>query len=103
MEASIESAIMSLNHQIRKLEIQVDIIRIIKEICREIHQEFRSIQPQTRLSLDLDFESLELIQLILNLEKKYKISADITDILMRSSRGKEDITIEEIVNLIESE
>jgi acyl carrier protein len=103
MEASIESAIVSLNHQIRKLEIQVDIIRIIKEICREIHQEMRSIQPQTRLSLDLDFESLELIQLILNLEKKYKISADITDILMRSSRGKEDITIEEIVNLIESE
>jgi acyl carrier protein len=103
MEASIESAIMSLNHQIRKLEIQVDIIRIIKGICREIHQEMRSIQPQTKLSLDLDFESLELIQLILNLEKKYKISADITDVLMRSSQGKEDITIEDIVNLIEND
>ena len=101
MEVSIQSAIVDLNHQIRRLEIQVNVISMIKTICQEINQEVGSIKPHTKLSFDLDFESLEIIQFIFNLEKKYRVNSDIADILMRNSQGTEDISIEQIVDLID--
>ncbi|MGL5083575.1 MAG: hypothetical protein ACRC8A_19000 [Microcoleaceae cyanobacterium] len=100
MNTSIQSALISVSRQLRKLEIQVAVVNLIRSLLQEWRMEFNDINPKSRLTSDLNFESIEIINLVVALEKKYRKTLDYSRLLMQDGHYVEDISIEQLANFV---
>lgn len=101
MRTSIQSALMALNQELRKLEIQVVLINLVRSLLKEWQMEVGEIHPETQLVSDLNFESIKIINLFVELEKKYCQTLDYSKLLMQDGHYIEDITIEQLADFLE--
>lgn len=67
----------------------------IKEMIEDILREETEISPETRLIADLGFDSLDIVELVFDLEDEYEI--EITEEEREKIR-----TVADLVNVIES-
>ncbi|MGB3509841.1 MAG: hypothetical protein WBA93_11470 [Microcoleaceae cyanobacterium] len=101
MRTSIQSALMALNQELRKLEIQVALINLVRSLLKEWQMEVGEIHPETQLVSDLNFESIKIINLFVALEKKYCQTLDYSRLLMQDGHYVDDITIEQLADFLE--
>lgn len=101
MRTSIQSALISLNRELRRLEIRVALISVVRSLLQQWQMEVGDIHPESQLVSNLNFESIKIINLFVALEKKYCQALDYSRLLMQDGHYVEDITIEELVYFLE--
>ncbi len=101
MRTSIQSTLIALNRELRRLEIQVALISLVRSLLKEWQMEVGEIHPESQLVSDLNLESIKIINLFVALEKKYYQTLDYSRLLMQDGHYVEDLTIEQLVDFLE--
>jgi acyl carrier protein len=94
-------SIVALNQELRRLEIQVALISLVRSLLQEWQIQVGDIYPESQLVSDLNFESIKIINLFVALEKKYCQTLDYSRLLMQDGHYVEDITIEQMVDFLQ--
>lgn len=79
-------------------------VNILEEITSDWDLEFAGgIGAETRIVSDLEFESIDVVQFVVQIEKFYdRKDLPFEQLLMVDGRYKDDITVGEVVNFLEN-
>jgi acyl carrier protein len=85
-----------------KEEILKDIVTILEDITADWDMEFDGpIGPGTSLMNDLEFESIDIVQLIVAIEEHFKRRGmPFEELLMEEGRYVDEITVGEVVDFL---
>lgn len=100
MNSSVQLAILDAQKSIEQLFVQVRVVQAIHHAAWNADQGSYKIHPQTRLSADLNIDSLTIVHLIFSLEKKFDCHIDFSSLLIQDGNGVEDISIAQLVTYI---
>jgi acyl carrier protein len=81
-----------------------DVVGILEEMTGDWEMEFSgAINPETRVISDLEFESIDVVQLVVQIEELYKRKdLPFEKLLMREGRYRDDISVQEIVDFLQT-
>ena len=87
------------------MSVNESVERIVVHICEDLIQDWgldldEPIAGDTRLAKDLDFVSVDFIQLLVAVEQHYKRKFGFQDLLMVNGSYVSDLTIGEIVEFV---
>jgi acyl carrier protein len=85
--------------------IQDAVLQILKDLTADWDTDYAgAIGPDTRLIADLDFESIDVVELVVGLEGRFqRRDLPFEKLLMQDGRYVEDLTVREVVDFLESE
>ena len=88
----------------RKEQILKDFISILEEMTGDWDMDYNDpLSERTRLIEDLEFESIDVVQLIVAIEQKYGIRGmPFEKVLMREGRYVDEIRVEQFVDFLDS-
>ena len=84
-----------------KEKILEDVLKIFRDLTSEFDTDFSGgINPQTRVSADLGFESVDVVEMIVALEEHYhRRDLPFQELVMKEGRNH-DFTIQDTANFI---
>jgi acyl carrier protein len=85
--------------------IQDVVLQILKDLTSEWDTDYAGeIGPDTRLIADLDFESIDVVELVVSLEGRLqRRDLPFEKLLMEDGRYVEDLTVRQVVDFLESQ
>jgi acyl carrier protein len=85
--------------------IQEVVLQILKDLTSEWDTDYSgAIGPETLLIGDLDFESIDVVELVVSLEGRLqRRDLPFEKLLMEDGRYVEDLTVRQVVDFLESE
>ncbi len=85
------------------MQVQSDIIAILKDMTQEWDMDLSEITSGTKLMEDLGFVSVDIIHLVVSIEEHFKQKLGFNALLMRDGRYVDDLSIEEISSFVSSQ
>lgn len=85
------------------MQVQSDIIAILKDMTQEWDMDLSEINSETKLMEDLGFVSVDIIHLVVSIEEHFKQKLGFNTLLMQNGRYVDDLSIEEIANFVSSQ
>jgi acyl carrier protein len=85
-----------------KAQIQTALITLLEDMTQDWDLDVEEITPQTYLAKDLNFSSVDIIQLVVSTEELFKQKLGFDSLLMKDGRYVDDLSIAQWVNFIES-
>ncbi|MGC1392892.1 MAG: phosphopantetheine-binding protein [Coleofasciculaceae cyanobacterium] len=85
------------------MQVQSDIIAILKDITQEWDMDLSEINSETKLMEDLGFVSVDIIHLVVSIEEHFKQKLGFNALLMQNGRYVDDLSIEEISSFVSSQ
>ncbi|MEO8894086.1 MAG: acyl carrier protein [Coleofasciculaceae cyanobacterium] len=85
------------------MQVQSDIIAILKDMTQEWDMDLSEINSETKLMEDLGFVSVDIIHLVVSIEEHFKQKLGFNALLMQNGRYVDDLSIEEISNFVSSQ
>lgn len=85
------------------MQVQSDIIEILKDMTQEWDMDLSEINSETKLMEDLGFVSVDIIHLVVSIEEHFKQKLGFNALLMRDGRYVDDLSIEEISSFVSSQ
>jgi acyl carrier protein len=82
------------------MQVQSDIIAILKDMTQEWDMDLGAIDSETKLMEDLGFVSVDIIHLVVSIEEHFKQKLGFNALLMREGRYVDDLSIGEIANFV---
>lgn len=82
------------------MQVQSDIIAILKDMTQEWDMDLTAIDSNTKLMEDLGFVSVDIIHLVVSIEEHFKQKLGFNSLLMKDGRYVDDLSIEEISNFV---
>lgn len=82
------------------MQVQSDIIAILKDMTQEWDMDLGEINSDTKLMEDLGFVSVDIIHLVVSIEEHFKQKLGFNALLMRDGRYVDDLSIEEISSFV---
>jgi acyl carrier protein len=82
------------------MQVQSDIIAILKDMTQEWDMDLGEINADTKLMEDLGFVSVDIIHLVVSIEEHFKQKLGFNALLMRDGRYVDDLSIEEISSFV---
>lgn len=82
------------------MQVQSDIIAILKDMTQEWDMDLEAINSGTKLMEDLGFVSVDIIHLVVSIEEHFKQKLGFNALLMREGRYVDDLSIAEISNFV---
>lgn len=87
-----------------KDSIRKIIIKLLKERIKDWDMDFEEgIGPETSLVNDLGFNSIDIIQLCMLIERNFKRKFNFAKLLMKDGKYVPDLKVEQVVCFIEKE
>jgi len=79
-----------------------DVIKILQEMTGDWEMEFSDpIGATTMIISDLEFESIDVVQLVVQIEEFYKRKdLPFEKLLMRNGRYRDDISVQDVVDFL---
>jgi acyl carrier protein len=100
VKTQIQSDIIQVLKDITTLHTQVAIEAIILDIVKGKNLDIEKIEPQLRLKEDFNFESLDVISLVLGIEDKFQQKIGFASLLMKDGQYIEELRIDELVMFV---
>ena len=99
---SSESDKVTCTGELSKELILADVVRILEDLTDDWDIDFSGgIKPETQIISDLQFESIDVVQFIVQLETFYqRKDLPFEKLLMIDERYRDDFTVEEMVNFL---
>ena len=93
-----------VTEKMAKENVLQDVITILNEITGDWEMEFAGpISQETKIISDLEFESIDVVQLVVQIEGFYKRKdLPFEKMLMRDGRYLEDITVNEVTDFLQT-
>ncbi|MGB5962864.1 MAG: hypothetical protein WBG73_19660 [Coleofasciculaceae cyanobacterium] len=85
------------------MQVQSDIIAILKDMTQEWDMDLSEINSETKLMEDLGFVSVDIIHLVVSIEEHFKQKLGFNALLMQNGRYVDDLSIEEISSFVSSQ
>lgn len=85
------------------MQVQSDIIAILKDMTQEWDMDLSEINSGTKLMEDLSFVSVDIIHLVVSIEEHFKQKLGFNALLMQNGRYVDDLSIEEISSFVSSQ
>jgi acyl carrier protein len=97
-----EATTMASTNQLSKSSILESIIHILKDMTSDWDLEFsEDIGPDTYIISDLEFESIDVVQFIVQIEETFgRKDLPFEKLLMMDGRYRDDMTVEEAVDFL---
>ena len=85
-----------------KETILENVVRILNDLTGDWEMEFSGpIGPGTMIISDLEFESIDVVQFVVQIEEQYKRKdLPFEKLLMRDGRYRDDISVGEVVDFL---
>jgi len=85
-------------------QILADVVRILEDMTDDWDTDFSGgIKPETQIISDLQFESIDVVQFIVQLETFYqRKDLPFEKLLMVDERYRDDFTVQEMVNFLQT-
>ena len=96
---------MSVSDVSNRATIEGVVLQILKDLTADWDSDFAGqIGPDTLLIADLDFESIDVVELVVSLEGRFqRRDLSFEKLLMHDGRYVEDLTVRQVVDFLESE
>jgi acyl carrier protein len=97
-----EATSMASTNQLSKSSISKSIIHILKDMTSDWDLEFsEDIGPDTYIISNLEFESIDVVQFIVQIEEIFgRKDLPFEKLLMVDGRYRDDMTVEEVVDFL---
>lgn len=81
-----------------------DVIKILQEMTSDWEMEFSDpIGPGTMIISDLEFESIDVVQFVVQIEEFYqRKDLPFEKLLMRDGRYRDDLSVQEVVDFLQA-
>lgn len=88
--------------KMRQETILEDVIKILQEMTSDWEMEFSDpIGAGTKIISDLEFESIDVVQLVVQIEEYYKRKdLPFEKLLMVNGRYRDDLSVQEVVDFL---
>lgn len=85
-----------------KKTILENVVRILNDLTGDWEMEFSGpVGPGTMIISDLEFESIDVVQFVVQIEEQYKRKdLPFEKLLMRDGRYRDDISVGEVVDFL---
>lgn len=79
-----------------------DIVTILREMTGDWEMEFSDpIDAKTMIISDLEFESIDVVQFVVQIEERYKRKdLPFEKLLMRDGRYRDDISVQDVIDFL---
>ena len=96
---------MSVSDVSNRATIEGVVLQILKDLTADWDADYAgAIGPDTLLISDLDFESIDVVELVVSLEGRFqRRDLPFEKLLMHDGRYVEDLTVRQVVDFLESE
>lgn len=83
-------------------KILLDVVKILQEMTGDWEMEFSDpISADTMIISDLEFESIDVVQLVVQIEEFYKRKdLPFEKLLMRNGRYRDDISVQDVTDFL---
>ncbi|AGY59897.1 acyl carrier protein [Gloeobacter kilaueensis] len=81
-------------------KVETEIIEILDDMTQDWDLEVEEITPKTSLVNELEFASIDYVQLVVAIEEHFGRKLDFSELILNDGKYVSDISVAELVNFV---